>query len=61
MHLVNGHHQAVKDDYLYISAYFARMCGVGKYTLNSMNNARKIYGNYIYILFYIVLLEAAKK
>lgn len=61
MHLANGHNQAVKDDYLYIPAYFAKMCGVTKSTLNSMNNTRKIYRDYIYIIFYILLLEAAKK
>lgn len=61
MHLVNGHNQAVKDDYRYISAYFAKMCGVGKNTLNNMNNTRKIYVGIIYIIFYILLLEATKK
>lgn len=42
MHLVNGHNPAVKDDYLYISAYFAKMCGVDKSTLNSMNTGKNI-------------------
>lgn len=44
MHLVNGHNQAVKDDYLYISAYFAKMYRAHKNTLNSMNT-RKIDRN----------------